>query len=312
MLLGYVISRSLEFSHSYWILLTILVISKPGFSLTKERNYQRIIGTIVGAGIGIVALTFISDKNALFFILLFCMIGSYSFQRKNYVVSVVFMTPYVIILFQFLGMGGISVATERIYDTLIGSGIAFVASYLLFPNWEYEKLKADMIGMLDANCGYFNQVSLLFFDNGKDFTNYKVARKQVYVATANLSSLFQRMFSEPKSKQFLIKELHQFTALNHLLSSYIATLALYYKEHDFVLLNIDLIKPLTKNTAYLITQAQENLNNPRTEKNPVPLIKIKNDDQVILSQDEESVFQQFITIQKVAYDIYKLTENLKV
>lgn len=312
MLVGYLISRTLDFSHSYWILLTILVISKPGFSLTKERNYQRIIGTIVGAGIGIVALAFVEDKNVLFFILLFCMIGSYSFQRKNYVVSVVLMTPYVIILFQFLGMGGISVATERIYDTLIGSGIAFLASYFLFPIWEHEKLKADMLNMLEANCAYFNQVSLLFFENVNDFTNYKVARKQVYVATANLSSLFQRMFSEPKSKQFLIKELHQFTALNHLLSSYIATLALYYKEHDFELTNINLIKPLTKNTAYLLTQAQDNLNNPKAEQNPVPLIKIKKDDQLILSQNEESVFQQFITIQKVAYDIYKLAEKLKV
>ena len=312
MLVGYLISRSLEFSHSYWILLTILVISKPGFSLTKERNYQRIIGTIVGAGFGILVLNFIEDRDILFAILLLCMIGSYSFQRKNYVVSVLFMTPYVIILFQFLGMGGISVATERIYDTIIGSGIAFLASYFLFPNWEYEKLKSDMVSMLDANCGYFNQVNLLFFENINDFTNYKVARKQVYVATANLSSLFQRMFSEPKSKQFMIKELHQFTALNHLLSSYIATLALYYKEHDFVLEHLNLIKPLTENTSYLITQAQENLQNPKEEKNNVPLIKIKKEDQVQLNQDEESVFQQFVTIQKVAYDIYKLTEKLKV
>ena len=312
MLVGYIISRSLDFSHSYWILLTILVISKPGFSLTKERNYQRIIGTLVGAGIGILALHYIADKNVLFFILLICMIASYSFQRKNYVVSVVFMTPYIIILFQFLGMGGISVATERIYDTLIGSGIAFVASYFLFPNWEHERLKCDMLHMLIANCSYFNQVSALFFENVNDFTNYKVARKEVYVATANLSSLFQRMFSEPKSKQFMIKELHQFTALNHLLSSYIATLALYYKEHDFTLEHLDLIKPLTENTAYLLTQSQESLKFPKDEKNNVPLIKIKREDQVQLSQNEESVFQQFITIQKVAYDIYKLTEKLKV
>lgn len=110
----------------------------------------------------------------------------------------------------------------------------------------------------------------------------------------------------------MIKELHQFTALNHLLSSYIATLALYYKEHDFTLLNINLIKPLTENTTYLLTQAQETLKFPKNEKNNVPLIKIKKEDQVELSQDEESVFQQFITIQKVAYDIYKLSEKLKV
>jgi uncharacterized membrane protein (TIGR01666 family) len=312
MLFGYVISRSLEFSHSYWILLTILVISKPGFSLTKERNYQRIIGTIVGAGIGILVLNFIKDKDTLFVILLFCMIACYSFQRKNYVVSVVFMTPYIIILFQFLGMGGISVATERIYDTLIGSGIAFIASYFLFPNWEHSRLKLDMINMLKANGAYFNQVNLLFFNQLSDFTNYKVARKEVYVATANLSSLFQRMFSEPKSKQFLIKELHQFTALNHLLSSYIATLALYYKEHDLGSVDMELIKTVSKNTDYLITQAQETLDNPKAEKNNVPLIAIRTSEVRENSPAEEMVFQQFTTIQKVAYDIYKLSEKIKV
>jgi uncharacterized membrane protein (TIGR01666 family) len=312
MFVGFVISRSLDFSHSYWILLTILVISKPGFSLTKERNYQRIIGTLVGAGIAILVLNFIEDKNVLFVILLVCMIGCYSFQRKNYVVSVVFMTPYVIVLFQFLGMGGISVATERIYDTLIGSGIAFVASYFLFPTWEHERLKDDMLGMLIANCNYFNQVNRLFIEQITDFTNYKLARKEVYVATANLASLFQRMFSEPKSKQFLIKELHQFTALNHLLSSYVATLALYYKEHDFRLKNIDFIKPVSKNTDYLITQAQDKLNNPTMEKNNVPLVSLKDEDRMKLNADEEMILQQFVTIQKVAYDIYKLTEKMKV
>jgi uncharacterized membrane protein YccC len=153
---------------------------------------------------------------------------------------------------------------------------------------------------------------LLFFNQLSDFTNYKVARKEVYVATANLSSLFQRMFSEPKSKQFLIKELHQFTALNHLLSSYIATLALYYKEHDLGSVDIDLIKTVSKNTDYLITQAQETLDNPKAKKNNVPLIAIRTSDVRALSPAEEMVFQQFTTIQKVAYDIYKLSEKIKV
>jgi uncharacterized membrane protein YccC len=62
MLIGFVVAKSLDFAHSYWILLTILVISKPGFSLTKERNYQRIIGTVVGAFIGMGVLIYIHDK----------------------------------------------------------------------------------------------------------------------------------------------------------------------------------------------------------------------------------------------------------
>ncbi|MGY4386241.1 putative membrane protein (TIGR01666 family) [Pedobacter sp. UYP24] len=309
MLIGFVVSKSLAFSHSYWILLTILVISKPGFSLTKQRNYQRLIGTVLGAFIGMAILIYIHDKHILFVILLFCMIGCYSFQRKNYVVSVLFMTPYILVLFDFLGMGGLSVARERIYDTLIGSGIALIASYSLFPNWEHEKLKEGMIDVLKANLKYFEEVILFYTAEINDLTNYKVARKEVYVTTANLASLFQRMFSEPKSKQVMIKELHQFTALNHLLSSYIATLSLYSKDHSFTFSKFDELKPIVQNTTYLLTLASENVLKKNSELSNVPLVKarLNEADQQL---GEMEISQQFELIQKVAYDIYKLSEKV--
>ena len=56
-------------------------------------------------------------------------------------------------------------------------------------------------------------------------TEYKLARKDLYVKSANLSAAFERMTSEPKSKQRNIKDLHKFVVLNHILSSYIATVA---------------------------------------------------------------------------------------
>ncbi|MCD0490011.1 FUSC family protein [Pedobacter sp. MC2016-14] len=308
MLIGFVVSKSLHFSHSYWILLTILVISKPGFSLTKQRNYERLLGTVVGAFIGMGILTYVHDKHALFGILLFCMIGCYSFIRKNYVVSVLFMTPYILVLFDFLGMGGLSIARERIYDTLIGSGIALVASYFLFPNWEHEKLKEAMLDTLKANLAYFDQVTLLYFERSENLTSYKVARKEVYVTSANLASLFQRMFSEPKSKQLLMKEIHQFTALNHLLSSYVATLSLYYKEHTFGYANFDELKPISKNTIYLLNLSVENLLVHKEQISNVPLVRKKTEQQTA----ETVIDEQFDMIQKVAYDIYKLTEKIKI
>jgi uncharacterized membrane protein (TIGR01666 family) len=312
MLVGFIVAKSLNFAHSYWILLTILVISKPGFSLTKERNCQRIIGTVIGAFIGMGILVYVHDKNTLFVILLFCMIGSYSFQRKNYVVSVLFMTPYVLVLFDFLGMGSLSIARERIYDTLIGSGIAVLASYALFPNWEYENLKKAMLDIIEANKKYLEEVKVLYFEQHvqQNLTNYKLARKEVYVSTANLASLFQRMFTEPKSKQLYIKELHQFTVLNHLLSSYVATLSLYYKEHNFVNSSIDELKPISENTVYLLNESVNNLNKKESQPQNVPLIRRKN---TPLSLEQTNVIaEQFELIQKVAYDIFKLTEKLNI
>lgn len=312
MLIGFIVAKILNFEHSYWILLTILVISKPGFSLTKERNYQRLIGTVIGAFIGMGILVYIHNKDTLFVILLICMIGSYSFQRKNYVVSVLFMTPYILVLFDFLGMGGLSIARERIYDTLIGSGIALLASYSLFPNWEYEKLRKAMLAIIKANKQYFNEVKDLYFkkEQHHNQTNYKLARKEVYVCTANLASLFQRMFAEPKSKQLYINELHQFTVLNHLLSSYIASLSLYHKEHHFEPLNLDELKSVSENTIYLLNESINNLNIKAKQIQNAPLIRRKNTDE--LDDKNIVVSEQFDLIQKVAYDIFKLTEKLQI
>jgi uncharacterized membrane protein (TIGR01666 family) len=311
MFIGFVVSKALPFSHSYWILLTILVISKPGFSLSKQRNYQRIIGTVVGALVGVAVLTYVQDKNTLFVILLICMVGCYSFQRINYVVSVLFMTPFILILFNYLGMGSLNVASERIIDTLIGSLIAFLASYSLFPIWEHEKLKEAMTATLSANARYFEKVTQLYVESNADLTDYKLARKEVYVTSSNLASLFQRMFSEPKSKQVLMKEMHQFTALNHLLSSYVATLSLYRKEHGMALKNFQDFKPVINNTIYLINLSNENLNHHKEEMSNVPLIRLKtekNDQQ----GDTEMIAELLDLIQKVAYDIYKLTERIKI
>jgi uncharacterized membrane protein (TIGR01666 family) len=312
MLTGFVISRSLDFSHSYWILLTILVISKPAFSLTKERNYQRLIGTIAGAIIGMLIITFIVDKNILFVLLLICMIGCYSFQRKNYVVSVVFMTPYVLVLFNFLGMGSISIAQERIYDTLIGSAIAFIASYFLFPTWESGKVKEAMISMLEANKNYFEKVTALFLQTEDRITDYKVARKEVYLATANLSTLFQRMFSEPKSKQVIITELYQFTALNHLLSSNIATLTQNHDTEFWKVQDLSQFKGIIDNTTYLISKSGDNLKNNSGQVTSVPLVSMKSENSTSTLPDKELVYHQFNNIQKVAYDVYKLTERIKI
>lgn len=223
-LVGFAASKILPLGHhSYWVLLTIIVILKPGFSLSKQRNYQRLIGTICGGVIGIAILIFVKDKDTLFILLVFFMLGCYSFQRLNYVVSVLLMTPYILILFSFLGVNHI--IEERITDTIIGSTIAFIASYVLFPSWEYELIQDNLRNVIYANATYLAKIAETIAGNVVDITEYKLARKEVFVQSGNLSAAFERMTSEPKSKQKKVKEVHKFVVLNHILSSYIATVA---------------------------------------------------------------------------------------
>jgi uncharacterized membrane protein (TIGR01666 family) len=225
-LIGFIVAKNLALGHhSYWVLLTIIVILKPGFSLSKQRNYQRLIGTIAGGVIGIGILLFIPDTNLQFALMLVFMVGTYSFQRLNYVVSVIFMTPYVLILFKFLKIGHINIVEERILDTIIGSTIAFIASYLIFPTWEFEQIKRTLAEVIQSNVNYLVKIAKSITGNTVTMTEYKLARKDVYVKSANLSAAFERMTSEPRSKQRNIREIHKFVVLNHILSSYTATVA---------------------------------------------------------------------------------------
>lgn len=312
MLIGFIIAQSTHLLHSNWILLTIMVIMKPAYSLTKERNLDRLIGTIAGALIGMIILNFVTDNRWLFGILLFCMLGTYSFQRKTYLVSVVFMTPFILILFEFLGMGSRALLIERVYDTAIGGGLAFVGSYVLLPHWEHEKLKNTLIEMLEANLAYYHQVSQMYFGEDYQRIPYKIVRKEVFVRSANLASGFQRMFSEPKNKQKNINEIHKFSVLNHLLSSYVATLALYSREHFEELTEFDNLEEIAQNTENMLKEAIKIIEKSDFVDNErIYILKHKNTN----AQDEESkvlIPEQFMNIQKVAYDICKISERIKL
>lgn len=222
-LCGYLITQVFAYgAHSYWILLTIAFILKPAYSLTKQRNVERIIGTLAGGFIGVLILLLIKNEMAQFVLMVLLMLGTYTFMRSNYIVMVICVTPFVLILFKFVGIGFIDVAQERVLDTVIGGTIAFLASNLLFPKWEKETLKEHMQQMLEANIAYLHLFAQKVTGQPITLLEYKLVRKNVYIHSANLSAAFQRMLSEPKTKQHNKKEIHQFVVLNHILFSNIA------------------------------------------------------------------------------------------
>lgn len=212
--------------YGYWILLTVLVILKPGFSLTKQRNYERVIGTVIGGLLGAGVLYFVHDKTLLFLFLLLFMVLSYSFIRLRYVVGVLFMTPFILIMFSFTASETSmqAIVEERIIDTLIGAAVAGVASYFIFPSWESYQIKKMMADTILANAKYLAKAVDLNTEERSAVSDYRLARKEMYVSQANLSSAFQRMLDEPKHRRKNATSIHRFVILNHMLSSYIATL----------------------------------------------------------------------------------------
>ena len=308
MLLGYVLTKLLSYgNYSYWVLLTISVIMKPAFSLTKQRNIERISGTLAGGIIGVLILTFIPDKTAQFGFLVLFMLGTYSAQRVNYIVMVICVTPFVLILFSFLGVGYLGVAQERFFDTLLGGFIALTASYLLFPRWESEQLTKPMQAVLQANISYLQLLLDSLSGQRIELVNYKLARKEVYVSSANLAAAFERMLSEPKHKQRNEKLMYQFVVLNHILSANVATLLFTQLSAGRQTYAASFVRPL-KRALFTLSASLRQLGVAVKKSLVEPPDTYSN--ATASAMDNQLVGEQFLFIQQVSSDIGKLIDRV--
>jgi uncharacterized membrane protein (TIGR01666 family) len=331
-LFGYIISAFLPLGHTYWILLTTIVILKPAYSLTKKRNYQRLLGTITGAAFGVTILYFIHDKNVLFATMLVLMVITYSLFRTNYLLSIFFMTPYIILLFHLLfAANTTNILIDRVTDTAIGSAIAFIANLFLIPVWEKDQIKNYMARALEANIFYFKNIAAAFTGDNNIASDYKLKRKNAFVSLANLSDAFARMLQEPKNKQVNAKLIYQFVTLNHMLTSHTATLSYYteplankYNSNDFIPVVNNSLQRLEQAQLILmnkpITTIEEERNDLLDQKVNALMDKRKKELKEGLAYTEtrktlselKSIADQFNFIDKISVDIEKISEQLSI
>ncbi|MFM0200064.1 FUSC family membrane protein [Paraburkholderia fungorum] len=315
---GFWLGRLLPLTNAYWIVMTTVIILKPGYSLTKQRNGQRIIGTLIGCAASIALMIFVNEPHILLVVMFASMVMSYSLLLFNYTASVVFTSSYVLLMFHLLAPGSMRIIGERAIDTVVGCAIAIAASHL-FPYWEYRLMGKLVNNMISATRQYleaswwwsgkpaaavvatvteggafapaaamadpaidFGKPALAMASAGANASGnarpkagasgaatasaaasasassagtttvsnatakptggaspaaaaaataldrdyrYRLARKNVHVAFANLGQAFQRMMLEPKSAQKFVPELNGLLVRSHVLASQITVAA---------------------------------------------------------------------------------------
>jgi uncharacterized membrane protein YccC len=223
-MIGYGVSFFLSLSHVYWVLLTIVTVLRPVYAVSRQRNIQRVAGTLAGASVAIGILYFVSGRGYLLSIMICSMVMSYSLFRVNYFSFVLFLTIYVIITFHFLNPADFrTLIEERLLDTVIGSVIAALTARFIIPVWGRAEIRNNMIEMVKVHRKYFDAVWDAVVA-GTQSDAYKLARKDAVVALTNLSANFQHVLSEPShTKQS--EQLHQFVIANHLLMGYMVALS---------------------------------------------------------------------------------------
>lgn len=220
-------------SNSHWVILTALVIMKPGFALTKQRNLWRLGGTILGCTLTFALFQLSTNTELYFLVLLLAYILGTSLVHLNYLLSAVFNTIFVLISFQFMHTSSHFVIGERLMDTVLGCFIALVCSYVL-PKWESSSMTGLAKEAIDANKKYLKS-GLRYAELNRQYitlataeeelaeadTKWRVARSDVHVAFSNFAAGFYRMMSEPVSRQQNVSLFNNLLIQNHVLASQI-------------------------------------------------------------------------------------------
>lgn len=229
---AFLLGTVLDIHNSYWILLTLIVIMRPNYGLTKERSKDRIIGTLIGAtiAISIVLLT----QNVIIYGLLaiISLTLAFSLVQQNYKSSAAFITINIVFVYSLINPNAFEVIQYRVLDTFLGASIAIMANYLLWPSWEAHNLKHVLIEALQKNRLYLIGTQKLYHDKTQHEVSYKVSRKEAFLAISNLNAAFQRLTQDPKSKQKEFRLIYSMVTLNQTMVSGIASIGSFITNHQ--------------------------------------------------------------------------------
>ncbi|PKR81276.1 hypothetical protein CW751_05505 [Brumimicrobium salinarum] len=246
LLFAFFLGEYFEIQNAYWIMLTVLVILRPNFGLTKQRAKDRIIGTILGGivAFGIILLT----QNAIVYgaMAVISIILAFSLMQQNYRWAAFFITLNVISVYFFLQPDALSVIQYRIIDTTIGGVISFIAVYTLFPTWEAFNIKDILTNAIKKNKLYLNATKRFYENKTANEISYKLARKEAFLALSELSAAFQRITQDPKSKQVDFQLIYEIVTLNQTILSATASLGNFIYSHKTT--------PISKETTALFSK----------------------------------------------------------
>ncbi|WP_426343889.1 FUSC family membrane protein [Pseudoduganella sp. R-32] len=216
-------------AHSYWIVLTIVIILKPSFSMTKQRRSDRIVGTIIGCIITAVVLKFMDHPAAILTVLVLSCIATPTFIYLRYRYAAIAVSV-MILLWMYLVAPSSNLISERLVDTFVGAAIATAFSFVL-ANWEYQSLPHLIRQVLSVNLSYMEaSFDLLQGKYRNDFI-YRIQRKRLMDSLAALSAALVRMLDEPESKQRAAEDINLFIVQNYLLVAHVAALRAILRRH---------------------------------------------------------------------------------
>jgi uncharacterized membrane protein YccC len=192
MMAGALVAQSLgDGRHGNWVLLTIAVVMRAGYGLTRQRRDDRIIGTLVGCVLAAGSVAYL-PAGALVAVQGLAVAVTHSFARLNYRIASTGASVTALVSLHLVQPWVSAPILVRLADTLIGAAIAHLFNYF-WPRWESSEAPG-LARRLQAQLAAFAAAALRGEVSEHD---YRLARKNVIEAMAALSDSAGRMAIEP-------------------------------------------------------------------------------------------------------------------
>ncbi|HEV7813752.1 MAG TPA: FUSC family membrane protein [Janthinobacterium sp.] len=217
-------------AHSYWIVLTIVIILKPAYSATKQRRSDRLVGTLIGCTLTALVVHFVHSEALIFGLLFVAMVAYPTFTYLRYRYAVIAVSMMILLEMHLISPSGTHVISERLIDTCVGAGLASLFSFVL-PSWEYRSVPGLVRQVLAANLGYMQAGFELLQEKSPTDFPYRIERKRLLDSLANLSASLVRMLDEPPGKRRAVEDINLFIVQNYLLVAHVAALRSLLSRH---------------------------------------------------------------------------------
>jgi uncharacterized membrane protein YccC len=199
--IGVLIYTWLGIAQSFWIGLTLVIVLKPDFSLTFQRFFYRVLGTILGAGVVILLFPIIVHPLWLTTIAVFSISIALALVRFHYSLAVFFITIFALIISRLDPANAeINLEYIRILYTLIGGALAFALSFGVLRFREEERFSNAAIKALEASKIYFQAVMAVYLgESPYQPIILSSERDKTRRANTTMQTALQRLINDPST-----------------------------------------------------------------------------------------------------------------
>jgi len=230
----------LRLPHGIWLPLTSLTILQPEYGSTLTRAWHRTLGTIAGAVIAGALLASVHGTAAYDVALGVLLFAAFLVIRRNYGYGITFLTPIIILLISQRSLDPWLDLAERVVYTVAGAILALGAAYLLWPQWERDRLRDRLQRALQVLQRYLDEVLQGLAGTAVNPQALASLRRQAELALANAEAGFQRLRAEPGDRAELLGVAFAVLVYLRRLCRHTIALSLQHPERPLP------IEPLTK------------------------------------------------------------------